>query len=238
MHRVFLRKIALLIVTGVVVLACKTQKKNVAASQTYSYLALGDSYTIGESVCDTCTYAHQLVDSLQQTTNKKIDLKIIATTGWTTTDLLSAIDKEPPASNYDFVTLLIGVNNQYQKKDFSLYEKEFPILLNKAIAFAQGNTKKVVVLSIPDYAYTPFGKGRPNATSISEELDNYNRFAEVTSERLGVTFLQITDITRKGLKQPSLVASDGLHPSKEAYHQFVKRLFNEAKKSTRLTLGG
>ena len=179
-----------------------------------------------------------LVDSLQQTTNKKIDLKIIATTGWTTTDLLSAIDKEPPASNYDFVTLLIGVNNQYQKKDFSLYEKEFPILLNKAIAFAQGNTKKVVVLSIPDYAYTPFGKGRPNATSISEELDNYNRFAEVTSERLGVTFLQITDITRKGLEQPSLVASDGLHPSKEAYHQFVKRLFNEAKKSTRLTLGG
>lgn len=229
MYSIPLRTIALVVLTGIVLLGCQTLKKNTASTPSYSYLALGDSYTIGESVCATCTYAHQLVDSLQQTSPKKIDLKIIAKTGWTTSDLLSAIAKEQPASNYDLVTLLIGVNNQYQKKDFSLYEKEFPILLNKAIAFAQGNTKKVVVLSIPDYAYTPFGQGRPNANAISEELDRYNQFAQETSEKLGVRFLDITNITRKGLEKPSFVASDGLHPSEEAYHHFAKRLFDKAR---------
>ena len=207
---------------------CGSQKSVSKNRETLSYLALGDSYTIGESVCNTCTYAHQLVDSLQKATQKRIDLQIIAKTGWTTTNLLSALSEAQPSNNHDLVTLLIGVNNQYQGKDFNLYEKEFPQLLAQAIQYAQGDATNVIVLSIPDYGYTPFGQQKKDA-KISGELDLYNAFAKNTAEAMGVTYLYITDITRNGLKKPSLVASDGLHPSAEAYHEFAKRMHQIAK---------
>ncbi|OOV19681.1 SGNH/GDSL hydrolase family protein [Flavobacterium sp. LM4] len=196
------------------------------------YLALGDSYTIGQSVCETCRFPEQLKTSLKMFyTQTNFSLKVIATTGWTTTNLISAINQQKPESNYDLVTLLIGVNNQYQGKDFSLYEKEFPELANKAIMFAKGDKKNVIVVSIPDYAYTPYAKNLSDSqkTKISTEINQYNNFAENYCKANEIVFVGITDITRQGLSNPNLVTSDGLHPSESAYAAFVERLLPKAK---------
>jgi len=189
-------------------------------------LSLGDSYTIGESVCASCRFPVQLKDSIakQLRSEDAISVQVIATTGWTTTQLKNAVASANLTNQFDLVTLLIGVNNQYQNKPFTLYEQEFPELLQTAIDLAKGDVKKVVVVSIPDYAYTPFGQNRPNPALISQQLDAYNAFAEQTATNRGVAFVNITDITRLGLQQPNLVASDGLHPSSLAYAKFVERI--------------
>lgn len=189
------------------------------------YLALGDSYTIGEGVCWNCNFPSQLKDSLLQTELfSTINVKIVAQTGWTTTNLKNAIEAENLTPSYDLVTLLIGVNNQYQNKPFSLYETEFSELLQTAITLVNGNKNRVIVVSIPDYAFTPFGQSSSNSSTISNQLDNYNTFAKNHAESLGITFLNITDITREGINNPNLVASDNLHPSQLAYSKFVERM--------------
>ena len=200
------------------------QTNNIETPQTTNYklLSLGDSYTIGESVCETCRFPEQLKDSLiNNTENTAFNLKVVATTGWTTTNLLNGISNENLPNNYDLVTLLIGVNNQYQGKDFSIYETEFPELVDIAITKAKGDKNRVIVVSIPDYAFTPFGNGN---TTISSEIDAYNAFAENYCNANNITFVNITDITRNGLEDTDLVASDGLHPSEKAYSLFVERL--------------
>lgn len=200
------------------------QTNNIETPQTTNYklLSLGDSYTIGESVCETCRFPEQLKDSLiNNTENTDFNLKVVATTGWTTTNLLNGISNENLPNNYDLVTLLIGVNNQYQGKDFSIYETEFPELVDIAITKAKGDKNRVIVVSIPDYAFTPFGNGN---TTISSEIDAYNAFAENYCNANNISFVNITDITRNGLEDTDLVASDGLHPSKKAYSLFVERL--------------
>lgn len=215
-------------------ISCGVSKKNITSENTtYKYLALGDSYTIGESVCNDCNYPKQLTDSLNQVSKEKTSLKIIAKTGWTTTDLLNAVVTENPSKDYNLVTLLIGVNNQYQSKPFSLYEKEFPKLLNMAIDFAKGNPENVVVLSIPDYAFTPFGSKSGKGEKITSELIRYNIFAEKIASEKGVRFENITPITRQGLENPALVASDGLHPSEVAYRKFVKQIFIKVSETLR-----
>ena len=190
----------------------------------YTYLALGDSYTIGESVCSTCRFPIQLKEQIEEQTGSTVETDIIATTGWRTDDLINAINTEKPSENYDFVTLLIGVNNQYQGRSFSQYENEFPQLLMTAINLAQGEKNRVIVVSIPDYAYTPFGQNSGNPEQISEEIDAYNAYAREVAERRGVRFVNITDITRRGIAEPNLVARDGLHPSADAYAEFTERL--------------
>ena len=197
---------------------------------TYKYLALGDSYTIGQSVCETCRFPEQLKTQLQSIIpNATIDLKVIATTGWTTSNLLNAISTQNPASDNDLVTLLIGVNNQFQHKPFALYELEFPQLVNKAIQLAKGDSQNVIVVSIPDYRYSPFGNGTQNPQQISVEIDQYNAFAQQYCLDNNIMFVNITDITRMGLENTDLVASDGLHPSESAYGLFVNRLLPIAK---------
>lgn len=199
-----------------------TQSKKV-----YKYLALGDSYTIGESVCETCKFPIQLKDSIVKNigNNDELSVDIIAQTGWTTTNLKNAIAAENPSNSYDLVTLLIGVNNQYQHKPFDLFEKEFPELVNIAIEKANGKKQHVIVVSIPDYAFTPFGNG--NAT-ISAEIAQYNTFSKNYCESKNIKFVNITDITQQGFTQTNLVASDGLHPSKTAYSKFVERILHKA----------
>lgn len=209
-----------------------TQVPTTPINNSIKYLALGDSYTIGQSVCETCRFPEQLKSNLKSIyPQTDFSLKIIATTGWTTSNLISAINSQNPDSNYDLVTLLIGVNNQFQRIDFSVYQKEFPELLTKAISLAKGDKKNVIVLSIPDYAYTPFAANysEANRTKISNEIDQYNTFAENTCINKGVTFISITDITRQGLSNSSLVASDGLHPSELAYKMFIGRIFPQVK---------
>jgi lysophospholipase L1-like esterase len=198
-------------------------------NQTFSYLALGDSYTIGQSVCETCRFPEQLKKSLSHLNpNNTYPLKVIAQTGWTTTNLISAIDLQNPASDYDLVTLLIGVNNQYQNRSFSLYEKEFPESVTKAIALAKGDKTNVIVISIPDYAYTPYGQESGIQSMISMEIDRYNTFAKKYCIDNTIEFINITDITRQGLTNTNLVAQDGLHPSELAYSLFVERILPKA----------
>ncbi|KIO53928.1 SGNH/GDSL hydrolase family protein [Flavobacterium hibernum] len=209
-----------------------TQVPTTPINNSIKYLALGDSYTIGQSVCETCRFPEQLKSNLKAIyPQTDFSLKIIATTGWTTSNLISAINTQNPDSNYDLVTLLIGVNNQFQRMDFSVYQKEFPELLTKAISLAKGDKKNVIVLSIPDYAYTPFAANysEANRMKISNELDQYNTFAENTCINKGVVFISITDITRQGLSNSNLVASDGLHPSELAYKMFIGRIFPQVK---------
>lgn len=206
---------------------------NPPIASSINYLALGDSYTIGQSVCATCRFPEQLKTSLNAMYSSTISLKIIATTGWTTSNLLSAINTQNLEPNYDLVTLLIGVNNQYQHRSFSVYEKEFPELVTKAIMLAKGDRKNVVVISIPDYAYTPYGKALAGdqTSTISAEIDQYNSFAEKYCINNQIAFVSITDITRQGLNSPNLVASDGLHPSEAAYKMFVDKMMPEIKKA-------
>ena len=177
-------------------------------------MALGDSYTIGENICTSCRFPEQLKDSLMVNFDAQdsFSLEIIAQTGWTTTNLISAIGASNPTSDHDLVTLLIGVNNQYQGKPFALYETEFITLVNTAIGLAGNDPSNLIVVSIPDYAYTPFGQ---NFTPeyISEQLDFYNLYAENYCQDNGLSYVYITVITRQGLANPELVANDNLHPS-------------------------
>jgi lysophospholipase L1-like esterase len=212
-------------------IGCSTENistTNPEPNKIIKYLALGDSYTIGQSVCETCRFPIQLQTELKNNLTPKdvFITNIIAQTGWTTTNLKSAISAQSPSNDYDFVTLLIGVNNQYQNRPFSLYELEFPELVNIAVTKVKGIKANVIVVSIPDYAYTPFGNGN---TTISSQIDAYKAFAENYCIQNNITFVNITDITRQGLAQPNLVASDGLHPSELAYSKFVERIFPKAK---------
>lgn len=204
----------------------ETEPEDTIPKSTLKLLSLGDSYTIGESVCDTCRFPEQLKDSIKEKIgNQDVDLKVIARTGWTTGSLKNAIDTETLSEDYDLVTLLIGVNNQYQRAPFNVFEKEFPELVSEATKLVKDDKSNVIVVSIPDYAYTPFGNGN---TSISEEIDKYNTFIENYCLQYSITYIYITDITRKGLDNPNLVASDGLHPSTFAYTQFVSRMLPDA----------
>ena len=232
------RVIKLLLFCIFVIIGCSNNddKNNLYTStnpkpKNIKYLALGDSYTIGESVCQSCRFPEQLKDSLINyfSASDNVAVKVIAQTGWTTSNLKTAISNENLSPEYDLVTLLIGVNNQYQNKPFSLYETEFPELLQTAIVLAKGNLNRVIVVSIPDYAYTAFGQSSSNPGNISNQLDQYNLFAKNHAESLGISFVNITDITREGLINPALVAQDNLHPSKLAYSKFVERILPLAR---------
>ncbi|MDB2462593.1 SGNH/GDSL hydrolase family protein [Algibacter sp.] len=203
------------------------EEDNTVEPETIKYLALGDSYTIGQSVCETCRFPELLKRGIIRNLDSvsSFDLSIIARTGWTTTNLINAIGSENPNTDFDLVTLLIGVNNEFQNKPFNIYESEFPELINMAINKAKGNKNKIIVVSIPDYAYTPYGKGD---TNISARLDTYNTFAKNYCDANSISYVYITDITRQGLENPDLVASDGLHPSELAYSMFVNRLLRIA----------
>lgn len=232
-----MKRIGFIFLTIVLLSSCKTDDTIITAETvnedatpinptTYKILSLGDSYTIGQSVCETCRFPVQLKDSLTLSfPNEDIFiLDIIAQTGWTTSNLLDAIANENPENDYDLVTLLIGVNNQFQGRVFSLYQEEFPKLIDKAMAFTNGDKNNVIVVSIPDYAYTPFGQSYGNPETISEEIDIYNDFAKDYCSTNNITFVNITDITRDGLNNTDLVASDQLHPSELAYTKFVERI--------------
>lgn len=185
-------------------------------------LCLGDSYTIGESVCEKCKFPEQLKDSLQEkNTDEEFTLEVIARTGWNTNNLINAIKSKNLATNFNLVTLLIGVNNQFQRIPFSIFENEFELLINQAIKSVNSSKDKLIVLPIPDYAFTPFGRGNK---IISDEIEKYNTYIKNFCQDRNITFLNITDITQNGLSNPTLVANDGLHPSKEAYTKFVQRL--------------
>ncbi|AHM60070.1 lysophospholipase [Flammeovirgaceae bacterium 311] len=194
-----------------------------------TYLALGDSYTIGHGVQPAERYPVQLAKALREKGVAIEDPTIIATTGWTTADLKNGIAATGIAGNtYDLVSLLIGVNNQYQGRSPQEYRREFTELLLQSINYAGGNKENVFVLSIPDWGYTPFGRSRQ--TSISAEIDEFNIINKQITDSVGVSYYNITPISRNGLSDPSLVASDGLHPSGKMYSQWVDLILKSVQK--------
>jgi lysophospholipase L1-like esterase len=183
------------------------------------YLALGDSYTIGQSVPLDQSFPYQVTRLLGRG-----DPTIIAATGWTTNNLLNAIDQSGVKDKkYDIVTLLIGVNDQYQGVSTTTYSGSFTKLLNTAIAFANNNVKRVVVLSIPDYSVTPYAASS-NRAEIAAQIDQFNAINKQIALSAGVNYLDITDISRKAKDEPDLIAGDGLHPSAKMYDLWVQRL--------------
>jgi lysophospholipase L1-like esterase len=184
------------------------------------FLALGDSYTIGESVAVTDRWPVQLARQLRKNGIDVADPQIIAKTGWTTDELSSAIDAAKPNGPYALVTLLIGVNNQYRGRDAEQYRKEFAALLDRAIAFAGGDPKRVVVVSIPDWGVTPYAAGR-DRRQIAAEIDHFNAINAAETKRAGARYADVTPVSRHAATDPTLVAPDGLHPSAAMYAQWV-----------------
>ncbi|WP_276374932.1 SGNH/GDSL hydrolase family protein [Chryseolinea sp. H1M3-3] len=191
------------------------------------FLALGDSYTIGESVVANDRWPIQLLDSLSVRGLDYVECKIIAVTGWRTDNLREAIKDAKIKSEYTLVSLLIGVNNYYQGKSVESYRPEFEELLQTALKLAGGIKSRVFVLSIPDYGYTPFGKEKQQV--ISKGIDAFNAVNESITKKYNIEYINITDISRRGLKEPDLVAFDGLHPSGKMYSEWVQRILREAK---------
>jgi lysophospholipase L1-like esterase len=179
------------------------------------YLALGDSYTIGEDVLADQRWPVQLAEKLRGDGTVIDDPQIIAVTGWTTDELSDGMDKAELGSGYDLVTLLIGVNNQYRGRPAEEYRTQFRALLLRAISLAGKQPGRVVVVSIPDWGVTPFGhKSGRNLRQIATELDAFNAIAHAEALEAGARFVNITGISRD---HASLVASDGLHPSGAQY---------------------
>ncbi|WP_339869469.1 SGNH/GDSL hydrolase family protein [uncultured Algoriphagus sp.] len=197
-----------------------------------TYLALGDSYTIGEGVSDAFRYPSQLITKLNAETEKSwATPTVIARTGWTVDELDKGINAADIAGKtYDLVTLSIGVNNQYRGYPIAKFETEFEQMLLRAISFAGVNTKHVVVLSIPDWGVTPFAaqSGR-DKSKIAEEIDAYNRIKAKICEKHAVTYIDITAQYRSLGAQPDMLAADGLHPSAKMYGLWTEKLFEEVR---------
>lgn len=197
-----------------------------AQQKKYSYLALGDSYTIGESVPVYDNFPYQLVQALRVKGIAFYAPEIVAKTGWTTDELQAGINKTSFLLSYDLVTLLIGVNNQYRGRPIDQYEKDFEQLVKQAIQFAQNKPANVVVVSIPDWGATPFAKDR-DRVKISKEIDAFNAVNKRISTRYNVKYADITEGSRKASTDPGLVANDGLHPSGSEYAKWVQKILAE-----------
>lgn len=185
------------------------------------FLALGDSYTIGESVPAAQRWPVQLAELLRREGIEVKQPSIVAQTGWTTAELDAGIDEADPEGEFDLVSLLIGVNNQYRGLDEEQYRLEFRALLDRAISFAGGDPRRVLVLSIPDWGVTPFAEGR-DRTQIAADIDEFNRINREETERTGARYVDITPFSREAAGDPALVAADGLHPSGKMYAEWAR----------------
>jgi len=189
-----------------------------------TYLALGDSYTIGEQVPFERNFPNQLVALLRTSGVECADPVIIAQTGWTTDELMAAISEKNIMGTFSFVTLLIGVNNQYRGRTLENYKEELHSLLHQAIAFARGNSKNVVVLSIPDWGVTPFAEGR-DRNQIAVEIDNFNKVNRFYAVDHDCSYIEITQSTRDNGQVEGFLAIDALHPSELEYAVWAKQAF-------------
>jgi lysophospholipase L1-like esterase len=196
----------------------------------HTYLALGDSYTIGEQVDTKDNFPNQATAILKERGILFGAPQIIAQTGWTTDELQTGINKAELRKRYDLVTLLIGVNNEYRGRKVEEYALEFESLLKQAIQFAGNDIDHVIVLSIPDWGVTPFAaaclpdrQGR-DKKQIAKEIDEYNSANELISGKYKVHYINVTESTRQGATDTSLLASDGLHPSGKEYAKWAKKV--------------
>lgn len=210
-------KASLILLSIFIIGGCSKSPDNI------KYLALGDSYTIGENIEIKDRWPNQLSRRLEESYNYSVETQIIAKTGYTTNELIEKINKTTINNDYDYVSLLIGVNNQYRGLDISVFKKGLDALIDKSINFASGRNERVFVLSIPDWGVTPYGKLK-EIDSISDEIDSYNRLVQKICLEKGVKFYYITDISRKVNLIDGLLASDGLHPSALMYAMWVDKV--------------
>ncbi len=197
-----------------------------------TYLALGDSYTIGESVSQAQSFPYLLVSKLNSRGKNFAPPRVIARTGWTTSDLQKALTTANITTKYDFVSLLIGVNNQYQGLSKSTYRSQFKDLLNRAIIYSGGKPSHVAVISIPDWGQTPFGKksGR-NTQKITEDIAAFNAINKAEAVARGVSYTNIAPISTRVTSDPALVASDGLHYSGKMHALWVDAIISSYNKA-------
>ncbi len=193
----------------------------------YSILCLGDSYTIGEAVAENMRFPNQAAELLDKQKILFEKPEIVAQTGWTTDELATAISKAKLKPQYDFVTLLIGVNNQYRERDLENYRDEFTALLKTAIKFSGNKKDRVIVISIPDWGVTPFiaqdGKRR-TSDAVSRQIDTFNAVNKSIATALGVFYIDITPHSRRAKKDRTLIANDGLHPSGKMYSYWARKV--------------
>lgn len=201
--------------------------------QTIRYLALGDSYTIGESVADHERWPNQLANLLEEV-DIQAEVTIIARTGWTTDELWQGIQAKEIEPPYDLVSLLIGVNNQYRGYDIDEYREQFIFLLNKSIEYAGGNPSRIIVLSIPDWGVTPFAAGR-GRKQIAKEINRFNAVNRDESKKAGARYVDIAPGSREATNDISLIAPDGLHPSGKMYSEWARLAYSEALKALEIS---
>ena len=197
------------------------------------YLALGDSYTIGESVDETERWPNQLADFLKAG-GIPTEVTIIARTGWTTNELWDGIQARQIDPPYDLVSLLIGVNNQYRGYNINEYREQFVFLLNKLIEYAGGNSNRVIVLSVPDWGVTPFAQGQ-DVKQIAKDIDAFNAVNRAETEKAGAYYVDVTDVSREAANDSSMIAFDGLHPSGRLYLEWSKLAYLAALKSLEIS---
>jgi len=185
-----------------------------------SFLALGDSYTIGEAVDEEGRWPNQLASRIK---TSNINVQIVATTGWTTNELAEGIAQANITETFDLVSLLIGVNNQYRGLSIQDFEIELRDLFRTAIDFSKNGSSNVIILSIPDWSAFPFAEGR-NINKISKEIDAFNKVVKKMANEFNLKFFDITDISRQASSNKSLIAEDSLHPSKETYKLWVDKI--------------
>jgi len=203
------------------------ENRTIPSMGSLCYLALGDSYTIGESVDEKERWPVRLVGSLRDRGFKIDDPHIIAETGWTTNELQEGIRQAEPEGKYDLVSLMIGVNNQYRGRNAEEYRMQFRALLDQAILFASGAADRVIVVSIPDWGGTPFAEGRDRGR-IEMEIDAFNAINREETERRGARYVDVTPFSREARNDPALVAADGLHPSGKMHEAWVRLILPEA----------
>ncbi|HEX8319098.1 MAG TPA: SGNH/GDSL hydrolase family protein [Longimicrobium sp.] len=214
------RAIGWMLVLALGLAGCARQGTDTGAGK-MKFLALGDSYTIGEGVAAADRWPVQLAALLREQGQDFAEPQIIARTGWTTDELSDAIDAADPRGPYDLVSLLIGVNNQYRGRGTEEYRAEFAGLLQRAIGFAGGDASRVIVLSIPDWGATPFAEGRSRA-NIAAEIDVFNAINRQETERLGARYVDITPQSRTAGSNPAFLAPDGLHYSGLTYAEWAR----------------
>lgn len=193
------------------------------STQPIRYLALGDSYTIGESVAERDRWPNQLAEMLAEN-NIQSEVTIIARTGWTVDELWAGIQANPPVGTYELVTLLIGVNDQYRGYPLDGYREDFRFMLGKAVEYAGGDPKRVVVLSIPDWGFTPFAADR-DTELISLQIDEFNAVNKEETELVGAHYVDVTIISRMAMDDFELIALDRLHPSGKMYSMWANKAF-------------
>jgi lysophospholipase L1-like esterase len=186
------------------------------------YLALGDSYTIGEKVTKKNRWPNQLA-KLLEAEGIQTEVTIIARTGWTVEELWYGIQANPPEGVYDLVTLLIGVNDQYRGYPMTNYREDFRFMLGKAIEYAGGRPDHVVILSIPDWGFTPFAADRATEP-ISQQIDEFNAINLEETKSAGAHYVDVTIISRMAMDDFELIAGDRLHPSAKMYTMWAEKV--------------